>query len=209
MTPEDLATHLGERFPEAILARGEVTIVVDRDALLSTLEYLAGRTDLRFDALSDLTCTDWPGRDPRFWLAYHLLSMEHAPSAAHQGRAVRGGPARLFGHVPYLTADWLEREVFDFFGVIFDGHPDLRRIEMPEGWEGHPLRKDEPLGGVKTAYTRGVHPAARPAGAVAMEEGGVGSADRVPMGTGVRDLPRSAARRSPREPRSSSCPRRP
>jgi NADH-quinone oxidoreductase subunit C len=152
MTPEDLASHLGERFPDAILARGEVTIVVDRDALLSTLEYLAGRADLRFDALSDLTCTDWPGRDPRFWLAYHLLSMEHA----HRLR-IKVGLSEQDPHVPSVTsrrptADWLEREVYDFFGVIFDGHPDLRRIEMPQGWEGHPLRKDEPLGGVNTAY---------------------------------------------------------
>jgi NADH-quinone oxidoreductase subunit C len=152
MGPGELAERLRERFPEVLEYRGEVTVIVPREDLLSTLEHLRDREDLSFRFLADLTATDWPGLDPRFWLAYELLSMEHA----HRVR-VKVGLSEGDPHVPSVTplfpaADWLEREVYDFFGVVFDGHPDLRRIEMPEGWVGHPLRKDEPLAGVNTQY---------------------------------------------------------
>ena len=127
-------------------------MVVSREDLLATLASLRDEPDLAFDFLSSVSCSDWPGADPRFWLAYHLLSLEHA----HRLRVKVGLPADD-PHVPTVTgpfpgANWHEREVFDFFGVVFDGHPDLRRIEMPEDWVGHPLRKDEPLAGVATRY---------------------------------------------------------
>ena len=108
-----------------------------------------------FGFLSDLTCTDWPRLNPRFWVVYHLCSLRNV-----QRVRVRVGLPPHDPHVPsvtsrYLAADWLEREAYDFFGVVFDGHPDLRRIEMPENWVGHPLRKDYPLGGVNTPYKGG------------------------------------------------------
>jgi NADH-quinone oxidoreductase subunit C len=108
--------------------------------------------ELSLDFLSDVTATDWPERDPRFWVAYQLYSIRHH----HRLRVkVPLGPDEA--HVPSVTAlfagaDWYEREVYDFFGIVFDGHPDLRRIELPEGWRGHPLRKTEELGGVNTRY---------------------------------------------------------
>ena len=152
MSPGELAERLRQRFPEVLEARGEVTVTVEPDELLEALAFLRDQDDLSFRFLSDLTATDWPGRQPRFWLAYHLQSIDH-----HHRVRVKVG---LEGDEPraptvtgqYPTANWHEREVFDFFGVVFEGHPDLRRIEMPEGWVGHPLRKDHPLAGVPTQY---------------------------------------------------------
>jgi NADH-quinone oxidoreductase subunit C len=152
MGPSELAERLRPRLPDLLEARGEVTVVVERDDLLATLAWLGDEPDLAFGFLSSVSCTDWPGAHPRFWLAYHLLSMEHG----HRLR-LKVGLAADDPHVPtvttrFPTANWHEREVFDFFGVIFDGHPDLRRIEMPEDWVGHPMRKDEPLAGVATQF---------------------------------------------------------
>jgi NADH-quinone oxidoreductase subunit C len=154
MKGSDLAVRLRERFPDTQEFRGEVTVTVRPSELVSTLAYLRNEQDMSFRFLSDVTASDWPDLDPRFWLAYHLLSFEHN----HRLRVKTGLPPDPDPpHVStvtdaYPTADWLEREVFDFFGVVFDGHPDLRRIEMPEGWVGHPLRKDHPLAGVNTQY---------------------------------------------------------
>ncbi|MGH2573856.1 MAG: NADH-quinone oxidoreductase subunit C [Actinomycetota bacterium] len=152
MDPAHLAERLRARLPEVLLARGEVTVTIGRDDLLTVLEYLRDEGDLSFRFLADVTASDWPGLDPRFWLAYELLSMEHV----HRVR-VKVGLSEDDPRVPsatrtFPTANWLEREVFDFFGIVFDGHPDLRRIEMPQDWVGHPLRKDEPLAGVNIQY---------------------------------------------------------
>ena len=152
MDAEAVAAKVGEVFPETLLARGEVTVLVPRAEVVQTLRRLRTEEELAFDFLSDLTATDWPGQEPRFWVAYHLRSTGHG----HRLRVKAGLPGQD-PHVPtvpglFPTANWLEREVYDFFGVIFDGHPDLRRIEMPEGWVGHPLRKDHPLAGVNTQY---------------------------------------------------------
>ncbi len=152
MGPAELAERLRQRFPEALEARGDATVVVAPEDLLQTLEYLRDDPDLRFGFLSDVTATDWPDLDPRFWVAYHLLSIEH-----RQRLRVKVGLPADAPHVPSVTplfpgANWQEREVFDFFGVVFDGHPDLRRIQMPEDWVGYPLRKDEGMGGVNTPY---------------------------------------------------------
>ena len=147
-----MADRLRERFPDVLAVRGEVTVTVPPEGLPEALAWLRDQPELAFDFLSDLSSTDWPGRHPRVWMAYHLYSMEH-----HHRLRVKVGLAEddlRIGTVTgmFPTADWQEREVFDFFGVVFDGHPDLRRIEMPEDWEGHPLRKDHPLGGVLTQY---------------------------------------------------------
>ena len=154
MTPDELDERLRQRFDEVLLYRGEVTVTVRPGELLSTLETLKEDEDLSFRFLSDLTATDWPSLDPRFWLAYHLQSLEHHHRARVKvGLSGTPDPPHVASVTRlYPTANWHEREVFDFFGIVFDGHPDLRRIEMPQGWEGHPLRKDEPLAGVNTQY---------------------------------------------------------
>jgi NADH-quinone oxidoreductase subunit C len=148
----ELAGRIGDHFPEVWVARGEVTVVVGREELVDGLIRLRDQPDLSFGFLSSVTATDHPGKEPRFWIVYELRSVEHA----HRLRLKVGLPAddphissvtRLFP-----TADWHERETWDLFGVVFDGHPDLDRILLPDDWEGHPLRKDEELGGVGTQY---------------------------------------------------------
>jgi NADH-quinone oxidoreductase subunit C len=152
MRPDELAQHLGRRWPDVIEARGEVTLVVEPEGLLETLRALRDEQSLSFGFLVDVTATDWPGAEPRFWVAYHLLSMEHQHRLRVKVGLPEGSPRVASATQLFPGANWHEREVFDFFGVVFDGHPDLRRIEMPEEWEGHPLRKTEPLAGVKTQY---------------------------------------------------------
>jgi NADH-quinone oxidoreductase subunit C len=128
--------------------RGQTRVVVARDQLLGVMRLL--RDELRFDLLVDVTCVDYLNyRDAanRFGLAYLLASTNTNERLT----------IRVFLNEPYLTvpsmvglwkgADWLEREVFDMFGIVFDGHPDLRRILMPEEFTAFPLRKDYPLQG--------------------------------------------------------------
>jgi NADH-quinone oxidoreductase subunit C len=147
-----LADRIRGAFEDVLLARDEVTLVVGREALVDTLVRLRDQPDLSFRFLSSLTATDHPGKDPRFWVAYELRSVEHA----HRMRVKVGLPAddpRVASVTAlFPTADWHEREVWDLFGLVFDGHPDLDRILLPDDWEGHPLRKDEELGGVGTQY---------------------------------------------------------
>jgi NADH-quinone oxidoreductase subunit C len=147
-----LTEALRRHFDDVLAARGEVTITVQRADLLDALRLLRDRKDLAFTFLADISCSDWPGREPRVWMAYHLYSLDHN----HRVRLKAGLPGddlRIASATGlFAAADWQEREVYDFFGVTFDGHPDLRRILMPDDWEGYPLRKDHPLGGVLTQY---------------------------------------------------------
>ena len=152
MTPDEIAARVRDGLTDVLVARGEVTIVVDRDDLAASLTTLREDPDLTFDFLSCVSATDWPGLDPRFWVTYELRSL----SANHRVRVKVGVPQddpRLPSVTSaFPTANWQEREIFDFYGIAFDGHPDLTRILMPDDWEGFPLRKDEELGGVNTRY---------------------------------------------------------
>ena len=149
---EHLAVRkLRERFPQAVLEarvyRNEVTVVVDRAAIETVCRFLRDDPDLAFDYLSDLTGVDRLGLGepgPRFEVVYHLYSVARRHRLRLKVRAGDGEP------VPSVTtvwegANWFEREVFDLFGVPFAGHPDPRRILMPDDWVGHPLRKDFPV----------------------------------------------------------------
>ncbi len=152
MTPDELVGRIRSRLPDSLVARGQAIAVVDREDLLTALDSMRENSEVGLDFLSGVTATDWPERTPRFWLAYELYSTAHR----HRLR-VRVGVSDDDARMPsvtgvFPTAMFHEREVFDMFGVVFDGHPDLRRILMPEGWEGHPLRKTEELGGVDTQY---------------------------------------------------------
>jgi len=147
-----IADRVRARYPDVVVARDEAIVSLSRDALLAALDAFRADPELRLDFLSSVTATDWPGRDPRFWVVYELCSSEHR----HRLR-VKVGLHEDDVHVPsvtwlFPTADWHERETYDLYGVVFDGHPDLRRILLPDDWEGWPLRKDEELGGVDTRY---------------------------------------------------------
>ena len=153
MNVDDLAGRMASGVDrDVVVARGEATLVVDRDDIVPTLASLRGDPELSFDFLSCVTATDWPDQDPRFWVSYELLSTRHL----HRARVKAGVPASD-PRIPsctavYAGANWHEREVFDFYGIGFDGHPDLTRILLPDDWEGHPLRKTEGIGGVPTRY---------------------------------------------------------
>jgi NADH-quinone oxidoreductase subunit C len=131
-----------ERLPSADL---HVTISIPAEALPEAMPILCRHPGLRFTFLADVAGVDFWPCEPRFEVVYTLVSIEHR----HRLR-VR---VRLDGADPHLTtvspvwpgAVWLEREVWDLFGIVFDGHPDPRRLLMPDDWEGHPLRKDYPV----------------------------------------------------------------
>ena len=145
---------------EVIEFRGETTVVVARKLLRSVAERCRDENGLQFNLLSDATCVDRFPMEPRYELNYHLVSIP-----LRQKVRVR---VRLSSHDPVVDslvpvwpgANWLEREIFDLFGIQFTGHPDLRRILLPDDWEGYPLRKDFPVEGhrdipaIATRYTR-------------------------------------------------------
>ena len=152
MNAVGIADRVLTSYPDVVVARDEASVSVARDDLLGALGSFRDDPELRLDFLSSVTATDRPGRDPRFWVVYELSSDER-----HHRLRVKVGLAEDDPHVPsvtglFPTADWHERETYDFFGVVFDGHPDLRRILLPDDWEGWPLRKTEELGGVNTRF---------------------------------------------------------
>jgi len=123
---------------------GDATAVVERDKILDVLTWLRDDSELEYDMLTDLTAVDYLPRTPRFEVVYHMYS----PTKHHRVRLkvrIEEGDAALASAVSlYPSANWMEREVWDLYGIRFDGHPDLRRILLYEEFEGHPLRKDYP-----------------------------------------------------------------
>ena len=125
---------------------GDWTIVVPAGQLLEVARHLRTAPDAAFDLCSDVTATDWPPRAERFDLVYCLYSIRHRHRVRVKARLADGQAISSVTPV-WPSANWLEREVFDMFGVNFVGHPDRRRILMPEDWQGYPQRKDYPLEG--------------------------------------------------------------
>jgi len=133
------------RFEAAPSIDLQSTLYVSRDELPQVARVLRDRDDLRFHLLAELTAIDlWP-REPLFELVYLLVSIEHRLRLRLKVRLSRDD-ARIGSVIGvWRAANWLEREVWDLFGIVFDGHPDPRRLLMPEDWEGFPLRKDYPV----------------------------------------------------------------
>jgi NADH-quinone oxidoreductase subunit C len=129
--------------------RDEITIYVDRSALREVCALLRDDPACPFNFLSDVTCVDWYPSEPRFEVVYHLLSIPKKERVRLKVRLNSSGPTVDSLCSLWPGANFFEREVFDLFGVRFAGHPYLRRIMMPEDWEGYPLRKDYPVEGYR------------------------------------------------------------
>jgi NADH-quinone oxidoreductase subunit C len=146
---QKLRASLPHVIEEVTSFRDQVSVRVFKDNLVEACMFLRDTPDLEFDFLTDLTAVDYPARPKRFDLVLHLYSMT-------QNHRLRVKVALADGEevdtvVPvWKAANWEERECYDMFGIVFRGHPDLRRILLPEDWEGYPMRKDYPLGGYGT-----------------------------------------------------------
>jgi NADH-quinone oxidoreductase subunit C len=148
-----VATGPGGAVEKVVVHRGELTLFVRRTDLLRVARLLRDEERLRFEMCLGVSGVHYPddaGRE--LHAVYHLLSMTHNRRIRLEVTCPDADP-----HIPsvvavYPTNDWHERETYDFFGVVFDGHPALTRIEMPDDWPGHPQRKDYPLGGIPVEY---------------------------------------------------------
>lgn len=131
---------------------GELTIEIEPGKLREAAAYIKG-PPLTFALLSGVTCADFPDEPGRFRVAYHLFSLETGGRLRLRAWAGAEDPELPSVASVWATANWHEREVFDMFGVRFTDHPDLARILMPLDWEGHPLRRDYPLGGEEVIFS--------------------------------------------------------
>ncbi len=139
---------LGTDIRDLKTAFGEVTLTVGREAIVEVLTKLRDDLALQFETLLDICGVDWPAREDRFDVVYHLLSMRKNLRIRVKLATNETDPVPSVIDV-FPTANWLERETYDMYGILFSGHPDLRRILTDYGFEGYPLRKDFPLTGYK------------------------------------------------------------
>ncbi|WP_417515251.1 NADH-quinone oxidoreductase subunit C [Minwuia sp.] len=137
---------IGDSLIERSESLGELTLRVRADHVERVMSFLRDDPSCMFQLLMDITAVDWPGRSPRFDVVYHLLSIRHNLRVRIVIRTDEETPVPSICDI-YSAANWFEREVWDMYGVMFSGHPDLRRILSDYGFEGHPLRKDFPLTG--------------------------------------------------------------
>jgi len=151
MEPVAIGSLLRERFPDDVVDvvpfRGQVGVRVRSESIVPVCRHLRDHAELRMEYLADLCGVDYPEREFRFEVVYHLYSLQHRHGIRLNAGLPVGDPC-IDSVVPvWPGADWFEREAFDMYGIVFRGHPDLRRILMPDNWKGFPLRKDYPLRG--------------------------------------------------------------
>jgi NADH-quinone oxidoreductase subunit C len=142
----------GDAVTRVVVDRGELTLHVLPDRVAEVARVLRDAPDLRFELLSSLSGVDYPSQPDRLHVVYHLTSMTYRRRLRLETAVTVEDPHVVSVTSVYPTADFHERETWDFFGVVFDGHPGLTRIFMPDDWQGHPQRKDYPLGGVPVEY---------------------------------------------------------
>lgn len=140
---------LQEKFAGSVLDvkefRGEVTVTVKKEDIVRIGTFL--RDELKYNLLTDVTAVDYMGKEPRFMVVYNLYSIPNKDRLRVKAPVTEGDCTIDTVTTVWSSANWLERETYDLFGVTFAGHPDLRRILMTDDWVGHPLRKDYPLQG--------------------------------------------------------------
>jgi NADH-quinone oxidoreductase subunit C len=153
---DEVVDDLVEAYPhgvtKVVVDRGELTLHVAREHLIAVMTALRNDANLRFELLSSVSGVDYLGSVNRLHAVYHLTSMTYRRRIRVEVAVSVEDP-----HIPSVTAlypgaDWQERETYDMFGIVFDGHPALTRILMPDDWPGHPQRKDYPLGGIPVQY---------------------------------------------------------
>lgn len=145
MHPNEIYAALAQQFPDKVSDfKGEVMepyLTVEGSAIVEVCRFLRDGAGLNFEVLSDLTALDWP-KEEKIQVVYHLFSYTHNHQIVLKVDLPRGNPKIATVESIWKVANWFEREVYDLFGVIFEGHSDLRRIMLPEDWIGYPLRKD-------------------------------------------------------------------
>ncbi len=152
LEPAEIAEKIKENFPDEVIEikdfRDQVSVIVKKDRIFDICRYLHDEPALYFDHLQDLCGVDYHGKkEPRFEVVYSLYSVRYRNRIRIRAQVPADNTSIKTVTPIWAGANWHERECFDMFGIVFKGHPDLRRILLPEDWEGHPLRKDYPLKG--------------------------------------------------------------
>jgi NADH-quinone oxidoreductase subunit C len=149
---EEAYPGFADAIEKVVVDRGELTLHIAPERIAEVCQVMRDDESLRFELCSSVDAVDYLNSDPRrFHVSYQLTSMTYRRRIRLEA-AVADGQSLPSVTSVYPTADWQERETYDMFGVIFEGHPNLTRILMPDDWEGHPQRKDYPLGGVPVEY---------------------------------------------------------
>ncbi len=148
MEKKKVLEELKQKFPEKIkgisVQFGDESVIIESGSLLDIAQFLKNEP-YAYTLLLDLTCVDYKDQEPRFEMVYHLYSLSNKQRLRIKARLAEKDLSIDSLTSLWKNANWLEREIYDMFGVHFKGHPDLRRIFMYEGFEGYPLRKDYPL----------------------------------------------------------------
>jgi NADH-quinone oxidoreductase subunit C len=147
---EKLRKQFADDIVEISSFRDEITVGIRAEALIPICRFLRDEKELVYNFLMDLTSVDYPECQDRFAVVYHLYSLQYNRRLRLKVRVGGDNPSIESVTPVWKSANWMEREVYDLMGVHFRGHPDLRRIVLPDDWEGHPLRKDYPLRGPET-----------------------------------------------------------
>jgi NADH-quinone oxidoreductase subunit C len=157
---DEVCDALAEAYPafddaieHVVIDRGELTLHIKAERIAEVCQVMRDDPALRFELCSSVSAVDYLGTDPRrLHTVYQLTSMTYRRRVRLETAVTAEDPHQPSVTGVYPTADWQEREAYDMFGIVYDGHPGLTRILMPDDWEGHPQRKDYPLGGVPVEY---------------------------------------------------------
>ncbi|MFC7243521.1 NADH-quinone oxidoreductase subunit C [Catellatospora aurea] len=149
---EEAYPGFSDAIERVVIDRGELTLHIVPAKIAEVCQILRDDMSLRYELCSSVSGVDYIAEERRLHVVYHLTSMTYRRRLRLECAVTAADPHLPSVAMVYPTADWQERETYDMFGVIFDGHPNLTRILMPDDWDGHPQRKDYPLGGVPVEY---------------------------------------------------------